>query len=224
MTDRITSHYKEGRSLGDLGYSNLLLGEQVSKGSAFGAVYSSIEWLQHGIYKYLYVETPSVTDYTSLSLRQLEMDDIKFLEWLYQALFGLSAFCYRKGNTAPEYGLLLPEEAYSFLVGRIKYFKDKEEVYSGKAAESEFIALRGTLNKLRLQARDVERNYVAWFNEEVIIKEYRTTPGVYDNIMNHQQFFNRLSSYFYWLTRHAALRQNHVQFTEWISRIPDFPL
>lgn len=221
MENRISSSYSEGRSLGDLGYSNLLLGEQVSKGSAFGAIYSSIEWLQHGILKYLYRDDG---DRTTLSIIQVEDKDAQFLDWLYQALFGLSAFCYRKGNTEPEYGLLIPDEAYSFLTERIEYFKEEEEDILEQPAESEFISLRGTLNKLRLQARDVERNYVAWFNEEIIIKEYHTKPGVFDNIMRHQRFLNRLSSYFYWLTRYAALRQDNLKTTQWISRIPNFTL
>lgn len=218
MTDRITSFYTEGRSLGDLGYSNLLMGGQVSKGSAFGAVYSSIEWLQHGILKYL------SKDNGGLLIRQLEAKDVLILNWLYQSLFGFSAFCYRKGNTKPEFGLLVPTEAYRALIDRIEYFKECEEAHTGQLAESEFIALTGTLNKLRLQARDVERNYVAWFNEPEIIKEYRTQPNVFDNLMRHQQFFNRLSSYFYWLTRHAALRDGNVKWTEWISRIPNFSI
>lgn len=215
MTDRVTSFYKEGRSLGDLGYSNLLVGEQVSKGSAFGAVYSSIEWLQHGILKYLEQSSTGIG---------VEDNDFIFLRWLYDALFGLSAFCYRKGNTAPEYGLLIPDEAYSYLTDRIQYFKDYEEEKLNKPAESDFITLRGDLNKLRLQARDVERNYVAWFNEEVIIKEYITKADVFENIIRHQRFLNRLSSYFYWLTRFAVLSQKDAVHAEWISRIPQFPL
>jgi cob(I)alamin adenosyltransferase len=215
MENRISSSYSEGRSLGDLGYSNLLLGEQVSKGSAFGAVYSSIEWLQHGILKYISYDEATV---------QVEDVDLAFLDWLYQALFGLSAFCYRKGNTRPEYGLIIPERAYSYLTERIQYFKSQEEEVLNQPAESEFIALKGTLNKLRLQARDVERNYVAWFSEEIIIKEYLTQPDVFDNIMKHQRFLNRLSSYFYWLIRHAALRQDNTHTTQWISQIPNFIL
>ena len=221
MTDRITAFYEEGRSLGDLGYSNLLLGEQVSKGSAFGAVYSSIEWLQHGILKYQMNDQGGLT---LLSMQQLEECDSQFFEWLYQALFGLSAFCYRKGNTQPEYGLLIPKKAYNYLTDRVTYFKEVEKQATGKEPESDFVALRGTLNKLRLQARDVERNYVAWFNEPVIVKEYITQPNVYDNIIRHQTFLNRLSSYFYWLTRHAALRAGDVKWTEWTSRIPEFTL
>ncbi len=215
MTNRITSYYNEGRSLGDLGYSNLLLGEQVSKGSAFGAVYSSIEWLQHGIQKYVYTEDNT---YTLDVTKQLKVEDVEFLEWLYQALFGLSAFCYRKGNTDPTYGLLIPDSAYRFITDRIKLFKAEEEKSTGKPAESEFIRLSGDLNKLRLQARDVERNYVAWFHEPVIVKEYLTQDRVFDNIVRHQRFLNRLSSYFYWLTRSAS----KIKPAEWISRIPQF--
>lgn len=213
MVRRISLSYEEGRSAGDLGYSNLLLGDVVSKGSAFGAIYSSVEWLQHGLQKYVYTDTGN---YTPLLMKQVEETDAAFLEWLYESLFSLSAFCYRKGNTEEQYGLMFPEEAYDFITKRIEYFKSLEEDKS-----LEFIQVRGTLNKLRLQTRDVERHFVAWFNEPVIVQEYRTHPGVYDNILRQQKFLNRLSTYFYWLTRFASIKSGS-KHREWISRVPHF--
>ena len=215
MTKRITPYYQEGRSAGDLGYSNLLLGDVVSKGSAFGAIYSSVEWLQHGLQKYIYTDK---RNYTPLIMSQIEEPDAAFLEWLYESLFSLSAFCYRKGNTEEQYGLMFPDKAYDFMTNRVEFLKSNEKEHS-----SEFIEVRGTLNKLRLQTRDVERHFVAWFNEPVIIQEYRTHENVYDNILRQQRFLNRLSTYFYWLTRYASIRSG-ASHRQWISRVPDFPI
>lgn len=227
MTNRISSSYTEGLSLGDVGYSNLIKGGYVSKDSHFGAVYSSIEWLQHGILKL--IDTGSGYEV----VRLLEDQDTKFLGWLYEALFGLSAFCYRKGNTDPIYGLVFPEEAYRYLTDRVSVFKKHEEELSGKTAESEFLAMSSSLNKLRLQCRDVERNFVGWVHEEEIIKECITHDfaktnqdqegiSVINNILIQQRFLNRLSTYLYWLNRHYLNTQLSTNRREWISRMPEF--
>lgn len=225
MTKRITSRYKEGRSAGDLGYSALYVGGVVSKGSAFGAIYSSVEWLQHGIVKYL--------DNYHLTLQQTEKEDRIFLDWLHQTLFALSAFCYCKGNNQGvdketnkiiQYGYTIPERALEFLEERVEIFKVNEEEFRSKPAATEFIVQKGTLNKLRIQVRDVERNYVAWFNEEEIIKESRLHPHVYEDIMSYQAFLNRLSTYFYWLTRNAAVKEGRTDWTQWMSKVPEFKL
>lgn len=213
MKNRISPNYQEGRNSGDLGYSNLITGDQVSKGSAFAAIYSSVEWLQHGLQKYVYTDKGS---YTHLMQEQIEDEDAQFLEWLYESLFALSSFCYRKGNTEEKYNLMFPDKAYVWMTQRIEYLKSHEG-----ESPTEFIALRGTLNKLRIQVRDVERHYVAWFNEPSIIKEYRTQPGVYDNIIRQQRFLNRLSTYFYWLARHGTI-SNGGEHREWITQVPTF--
>ena len=216
--NRITSNYREGRRVGDLGYSNLLLGEEVSKGSHFGAVYSAIEWFQHGLEEYLYEEGTS--GLSAQSRRDLHVVDNEFLQWLGESLFALSSFCYRKGNSDPQYGLIIPEEAIEFIVERVTRLKMEEEGIIGGVAESEFIHLRGSLNKLRLQARDVERHYAGWFHgEPSVIRETHLHPEILPNILLYQKFLNRLSSYLYWLTRVALLRQG-VSTQPWISRIP----
>ena len=212
---RIDVAYEEGGSVGDLGYSNLHKGGIVSKGGAFGDVYSSIEWLQHGINKYVYND---LGNYTELVMSQIEETDASFLEWLQEALFSLSSFCYRKGNTLPEYNLMFPVEAYDFLVRRIDYFKGLE-----KEKQTEFIRTSGTLNKLRLQTRDVERHFITWFNDPVVIQEYRTVDYVLGNIRSQIKFLNRLSTYFYWLTRYVAIKEGK-KHDQWCSSVPPFPL
>ena len=208
MVDRISSEYEEGISLGDLGYSNLISGSFVSKGSAFSAVYSSVEWLQNSITQFL----------SSKDSDLLETPDIQFLYWLNDGLFALSSFCYRKGNTEEKYNLMFPHEALTFMLARIKHFKAREGEVSG-----EFIRLGGSINKIRIQTRDVERHFVAWRDEPEIIKESRTCDNVHDNILRQQKFLNRASSYFYWLARYQSIKDGGTH-TEWITRVPDFEI
>jgi cob(I)alamin adenosyltransferase len=212
-TNRITTEYEEGASLGDLGYSNLLVGETVSKGSAFASVYSSVERLQHELDSYVYTRSGN---YSPIMMNQIEVNDAEFLEWLFEALFSLSSFCYRKGYTLEEYGLMFPESAYQFMVDRIEYFKSLEE-----ESQTEFIRLGGDLNLLRILVRDVERNFSAWTNENEIVKQERIKPGVKANILRQQRFLNRLSSYFYWLTRNVEAKAGR-KHTQWITRVPHF--
>lgn len=220
---RITANYIEGKNLGDLGYSNLLHGTEVSKSSHFGEVYSTIEWFQHGLMEYLFKDGDarvlSEECRTSLSL-----EDINFLNWLHSTLFSLSSFCYRKGNSDPRFGLVLDEQPSTFLEKRIRELKKEEETLTGKPASSEFVRQSGTLNKLRILCRDVERAYVGWFHEEaVVIKEMHLNPHILEHILRYQQFLNRLSTYFYWLSR-VSLIQKDLVLEPWISRIPPFPI
>jgi cob(I)alamin adenosyltransferase len=212
---RISSSYTEGLSNGDLGFSNLLVGDTISKGSHFSSVYSSIEWLQHRLQNISYNEPSFVDNFPR---------DAAFISWLYEALYSLSSFCYLKGITDVNYGHVPPQESIEFLKTRISELKDLEENLTGKKAESDFVTLSGSLNTIRLSVRDVERHFVGWFhNERVITHEIAKNPEILEGIYRYETFLNRLSSYFYWLSRVYIIKNTGVQALKpWNAKIPPF--
>jgi cob(I)alamin adenosyltransferase len=216
MAVRVTKQYQEGLSFGDSGFSLLHNNEYVTKSSPACVIYGSIELLQHNIDTVL-------TDNHSFYVEDFK----EVLEWLSDAFFSLSSFCFYKGHLDSR------KNSYMFPYSFLSFITDKIDFYKDTAENKDFLRFRHkhlcAINLLRVGCRKVESDYVAWWESDLVDRERRMHPEIEQDIRYQNQVLNRLSSYFYWVGRHEAslLTQHSAGFIpcpEWSGTMPPFLL
>lgn len=184
--ERIKTKYKAGS--GDDGYSLLMNGERISKAHPACNLYQSIEELQQTIGEFL-IEEKLYNEQISLVLK-----------WLNQSLFSLSSFAFCKGDTT----------RHQFPIEFLEYMDETIEILAEEVGGApDFITHSHVsllkLNKIRIASRKVESSYVGWNQSEEMNKYLRSRPDLIEGIQKHSLILNRLSTYFFWVTRKQGL-------------------
>lgn len=171
---RITMDYREGK--GDLGLSNGVYNQSLSKNNIIFKLHSAIEELRVELSKL-------ILNYKD----NLGEDDLRFLTWLRNNTFSIGAFIYLKGKTDRHN---LPISALSFIKDRISTFKQD----IGNAPD--FIIYDNPigidLDNIRILVRNLE-SYIT----ELDMSTFENK----DNFILYKRFINRLSAYIFWLNR-----------------------
>lgn len=193
--NRIRNGYKAGN--GDLGYSLILDGTQLSKDDPACWIYSEMEHLNNKISEYLVTFDVQYPD-----LKQM-------LIWLKDNSFSISGFCFLKGSSDRHNLNLDVSEELELLVTMLK-----GDELVGEAADFvhhtrlKYIKLDG----IRISVRDLERAFTKWRNHDVvkdfIISTVKTEPmkaqAIALNIDAYSGFLNRLSTFIWLSTRKEA--------------------
>lgn len=229
--NRITDTHRHGR--GDSGYSDLALGQRISKGSSLPLNYWGFDELQH-----------SLSNFIEYNPHLVEKVDLEFMRYLLQMTFCINSVLY--GACEPDWveKFFFDSRCLDFMIRRIEYFQAQEKLILGlDSIQTEFIIPQGYLNRLRLKVRRVE---IAWWSyrdlrrdhyiskiqslmeqidsenldPEMVKQELAFYLDVVRKRFNSQgSILNKMSSYFYWM-----LRYHHVQagntFEHWMSEAP----
>ena len=239
MENRITSSHVSGR--GDFGYSDLAHGDRISKGSSLPKIYWEFDNFQHELTSFHHAENIKCP-------KMIELEDLKFVEYLIQMTFAINSFLYGAGEEVWTDNYMFDSEAQEWMMNRIEYFKQKEcNLLGVDKVSSEFIIPEGAINKLRLCVRSVESAFWSFRDdrtscfvdafEEVVINLDKTGESfdkIYELIKSYEKsrarflqngsFLNKLSSYFYWMMRsfHISNSNSFQGFKTWISKAPKF--
>lgn len=185
--NRLTETYREGLSNGDIGFSLLMNKAILSKSSAACKTYGKIEALQQALDEYIIFTHEHYGPTRSFN----------FCLWLNEALHAFGAFVWYKGNSPNDTEYLFPDEAYAFMEQEIAWYKHE----SGSITDFIHIytPLCAATNKLRIATRELESQYIEWWESSEIVKELRLNPNLAQYFIHQSRFLNRLSSYFFWL-------------------------
>lgn len=230
--NRITDDHDSGK--GDSGYSDLALGQRVSKGSSLPKIYLAFDELQH-----------SLSNFIDYNPELVEAEDLVFLKYLLQMTFAINSFLYGAGGEDWCDNFLFDTAALDWMIERIGWFKSESKKNLGKDNwQSEFIVPKGYLNRIRLKVRNVESNF--WFFRDEVrqrfLKDFEKQIEKVDSLnldpqtlnqkldkylkvrerFNHQgAFLNKCSSYFFWAGFYEQTK-NQAQFEEWMSCAPSW--
>ena len=229
--NRVTDTHKHGR--GDFGYSDLALGQRISKGTSLPLNYWAFDELQH-----------SLSNFIEFNPELVEKEDLQFMEFLLQMTFCINSVLY--GACEPDWvdKFLFDSECLDFMVKRIEYFQEKEKEMLGiDQIASEFIIPKGYINRIRLKVRHVE---IVWWSYRDLRREHhikkmgtlierldshnedpqivRDALDFYIDVVRHRfnatgTILNKCSSYYYWLSRYQHVKAGG-KFEEWMSQAP----
>lgn len=229
--NRLTADHKS--KCGSKGYSDLALGQRISKGSSLPQIYLAFDELQH-----------SLSNFIDYNPELAEPEDLPFLKYLLQMTFAVNSFLFGAGQEDWCENYLFDSEAQIWMEDRIEWFKIESKKNLGKDEwSSEFIVPRGYINRLRLKVRAVEASFwsyrdlirdrfVSSFESEIEkidslnLESSRLTHKLNHYLkvrdrFNHQgEFLNILSNYFFWMGFHQQTKVEDAQFEEWISKAP----
>jgi cob(I)alamin adenosyltransferase len=231
MKNRVTDSHKHGK--GDFGYSDLALGQRISKGSSLPLNYWGFDKLQN-----------SLSNFLLYNPHLVEEKDLQFLKYILQMTFCINSVLY--GANEPDWveKFFFDPECIDFMIERISYFQEEERRLLGiDEISSEFVVLQGHVNSLRLSVRRVE---IAWWQYRDLRRDYYVKKignlieeidahGKDSSIVKEELNFyldvvrerfnsqgsilNKLSSYFYWMARLGHVKQGR-KFEEWMSEAP----
>jgi hypothetical protein len=231
MVDRVTDSHKHGR--GDTGYSDLALGERISKGTSLPLIYWTFEELQH-----------SLSNFIEYNPDLIDAEDLNFFEYLLFMTFAINSFLYGAGDTEWVEKFMFDSETINFMMWRIGHFQAEErKILQLDKIASEFITPKGYINRLRLKARHVEiafwgfrdqrRDFYIEKIRDLVVKvdSHNEDPEKPIEVLSHWlnvvrvrfneqgSILNKLSSYLYWLMRYQHVRSGG-KFEEWMSEAP----
>lgn len=228
---RITDSHKHGR--GDTGYSDLALGQRISKGTSLPLNYWAFDELQH-----------SLSNFIEYNPCLIEEVDLQFMGFLLQMTYCTNSVLY--GACEPDWvdKFLFDSECLDFMINRISYFQEKEkEILGLDNIATEFIILKGYINRIRLKVRHVE---IVWWSYRDLRRKHHIDKlaGMIERLDSHNEdptlvkaeldfyvdvvrnrfnhmgsILNKCSSYYYWLARYEHVK-NGGSFEEWMSRAP----
>jgi len=217
-TERLTTGYREGLSNGDIGFSLLMNKAILSKSSAACKTYGKIEALQQAIDEHVVFQSDPLAMTRS----------VRFCLWLNEALHAFGAFVWFKGNSPNRTEYLFPEAAYQFITQEIEWYKLRAGSISDFIHSYRPICV--SVNKLRIATRELESQFIEWWESPEITKELRLHPDLADCYINQCRFLNRLSSYFFWLGQfyRATYSSNTGESSSkdmiWSGTMPKFQL
>jgi hypothetical protein len=233
MKNRVTDSHKHGR--GNTGYSDLALGQRISKGTSLPLNYWAFDELQH-----------SLSNFIEFNPHLIEEEDLAFMDYLLQMTFCINSVLY--GACEPDWvdKFLFDPACLDFMIERIKYFQEKEkEILGLDKIASEFIILKGYINRIRLKVRHVE---IVWWSYRDLRRKHHVEKlaTMIERLDSHNEnpqavvdeldfylntvrgrfnfvgtILNKCSSYYYWLSRYEHVK-NGGQFEEWMSEAPKF--
>lgn len=215
VSNRIDSAYCEGmNSPGTklLGHSNLLFNERVSKADSACSIYSKGEHCRVAITDCInywrLICCDSEGFYSSERCIEEVDNEQEFFEWLEENLFCLSSYAFLKGNTDRYY---FPKTLLAYLKHKVLTFK---ELLPKDQRASDFLIRRDPyacrLDKARLNIRDLEQEYVRWWQDPRVVTDFYThlwcdpKTGLvrFRNMIVNYHILNTLSTYFFWLARY----------------------
>jgi hypothetical protein len=231
MVDRVTDSHKHGR--GDTGYSDLALGERISKGTSLPLIYWTFEELQH-----------SLSNFIEYNPNLIDVEDLRFFEYLLFMTFAINSFLYGAGDTEWVEKFMFDSETINFMMWRIGHFQAEERrILQLDKIASEFITPKGYINRLRLKARHVEIAFWGFRDQRrdfyiekvrdlvVRVDSHNEDPEKPIEVLSHWlnvvrvrfneqgSILNKLSSYLYWLMRYQHVKSGG-KFEEWMSEAP----
>jgi len=229
--DRVTDKHKHGR--GDQGYSDLALGQRISKGSSLPLNYWGFDKLQHSLSNFI-LYNPSLAEET----------DLQYIKYLLQMTFCINSVLY--GANEPDWveRFFFDPACLDFMIERINYFQEQErQILNLDSISSEFVILQGHINSIRLNVRRVE---IAWWQYRDLRREYyvKKIGNLIEELDSHNKdpetvkqelnfyidvvrerfnsqgsILNKLSSYFYWMARLEHVKSGK-KFEHWMSSAP----
>jgi cob(I)alamin adenosyltransferase len=231
MVDRVTDSHKHGR--GDTGYSDLALGERISKGTSLPLIYWTFEELQH-----------SLSNFIEYNPNLIDTEDLQFFEYLLFMTFAINSFLYGAGDTEWVEKFMFDSETINFMMWRVEHFQAEERrILQLDKIASEFITPKGYINRLRLKARHVEIAFWGFRDQRrdfyiekirdlvVRVDSHNEDPEKPIEVLSHWlnvvrvrfneqgSILNKLSSYLYWLMRYQHVKSGG-KFEEWMSEAP----
>jgi cob(I)alamin adenosyltransferase len=191
---RLSSTYKEGG--GDTGLSQAGIGIKLSKDDPTYKLHSLCEELRILLSKSLLIS----------SLSPLEKE---VLLWIRNSTFSVSSFCYCGGSSTNH---TYPIEFLNYIETYIKNIKAQI------GGAQDFIIWEDIgsliLDGIRVKVREIEALYVLWAKD---------SQGVEELIDRNGKVLNRMSTYFFWLTRAVACRSNKEE-VYWTGKMESFPI
>jgi cob(I)alamin adenosyltransferase len=196
---RIKKNYvKTGR--GDTLYSEFTEGELTHKSDPANIVYGKIEEFK--------LHISSVQFFMP---EQLDEYDMYIFNYLSQNLYSIGSFCYLKGKTEKHN---IDPELLASIAQRIATL----EAYINEHCKDFIIAqdLRIIeIERLRVSVRALELSFATWH-----AKYFGTQPPE-GNRLNIAALLNRLSTYFFWLTRYYTVKFELTE-THWLPKMDKF--
>jgi len=209
--DRLKAVFKHGS--GDLGFSKLLDGEtEISKGHVACTLFSQIESCQQAIGEAIF-DFERLPDIKAMAH---EKEIVYSLCWYYEALFGLSSFCWCRGDS----------QRYLFPVEAIVYVEERSKEWQKELGDcADFLKYKNgkllRLNKVRIEVREVEGLFTQWWECAEMSRYLRQHPALQAGIQYQAGALNRLSTYFHNATRLEA-KLLGVEETPWAGAMPKF--
>lgn len=206
--NRITANYNPG--LGDTGYSSVLHKNiPLLKSSPACAIQGKIETVRN-----------SIEDTLCLNI-DLSPDLNYLLNYLNRNLFSLASFVYLKADTTTH---LFPFSLLEWLDNKTHLLQ--QELGSCPDFLYHCHPTPITLDKLRINVRELERYYVKWRYSNEVVGHLLLKPDLTDIVNYHGGILNRLSSYLFWATRLECqlLRDKGIQIEEryWSSQVEEW--
>lgn len=208
ISPRMTQTYKPGS--GDLGYSTILHNHaKLRKDHPACNIQGASEALRHSVEKLLAQE-------------RLLQDDLNyFLNWLDRNIFSLAAFCYMKGDSQDH---VFPDEVLDFL--KVRTISLKEDLGDCLDFQSQSHLRLILIDGIRVEARALERAYIAWWHSSEVMSFLMTRDDLITNIRKNSAILNSMSSYLYEACRMEALlmkeRGDDIQPRYWQAKVEPF--